>query len=108
MAKYLLIESRDPFESSEVGYFSDLAGDLAQRAERTTLFLVQNGVLAARPGAKSNERIKRLLASKVEVLTDGFALRERAIGRPMDGVGVADMDRLLSLLLEPGTKAIWH
>jgi hypothetical protein len=44
----------------------------------------------------------------VKILADSFALRERAIPKPMDGVEIADMERLVQLLLEPGTKAIWH
>ena len=55
MAKYLLIESRDPFETNDVGYFYDLAAGLAQKGNTVTLFLVQNGVLPARrsPGARA-------------------------------------------------------
>lgn len=108
MSNYLFIESRDAYESSDVAYFSDLVRELARRGGDTTVFFVQNGVLAARPGAKANEQIKRLVDARVAVLADGFALRERAIARPMDGVEAADMNRLVALLLEPGTKAIWH
>jgi len=108
MAKYLFIESRDPFESSDVNYFAELVQGMAPRAEAVNLFLVQNGVLATRPGAKYNGPLKELLDAKVRILADSFALRERAIPNPMDGVEIADMERLVQLLLEPGTKAIWH
>ena len=54
MTKYLLIESRDPFESNDVGYYYDLAADLARRGDEVTLFLVQNGVLPARSGVLSD------------------------------------------------------
>ena len=50
MAKYLLIESRDPFESNDVAFAYGLASDLAKEGNEVTLFLVQNGVLPARPG----------------------------------------------------------
>jgi hypothetical protein len=108
MAKYLLIESRDPFDSSDSGYFSELVQGISNRGNETTLFLVQNGVLPARTGSKHSEMFSKLAKGKVKVLADGFSLRERAIKDPMDGVEVADMDRLVDLLLEPGTKAIWH
>ena len=49
MAQYLLIESRDPFESNEVGYYYDLAKGLVEGGNQVTVFLVQNGVLPARP-----------------------------------------------------------
>lgn len=108
MAKYLFIESRDPFDSSDSEYFSELVQGISGRGNGTTLFLVQNGVLPVRKGANHNETISKLIQSKVRVLADGFSLRERAISNLLDGVEVSDMDRLLELLLEPGTKAIWH
>lgn len=47
MARYVLVESRDPFESRDVSYFYGLAADLAAKGEQVTLFLVQNGVLVS-------------------------------------------------------------
>jgi hypothetical protein len=108
MAKYLLIESRDPFDSSDSACFSELAQGISNRGNETTLFLVQNGVLPARKGSKHSEMISKLIKGKVKVLADGFSLRERAIHGLADGVEVASIDRLVELLLEPGTKAIWH
>ena len=48
MAKYLLIESRDPFDSNDVANFHELATGLIREGNEVTLFLVQNGVLPAR------------------------------------------------------------
>jgi sulfur relay protein TusB/DsrH len=108
MAKYLLIESRDPFDSSDSEYFTELVQGISKRGNETVLFLLQNGVLPARKGSKHNEIISKLIQSKVKVFADGFSLRERAIRNLLDGVEVADMDRLVDLLLEPGTKTTWH
>lgn len=108
MAKYLIIESRDPFDSQDSGYFSELVQGISGRGNETTLFLVQNGVLPARKGSSQSDVISRLVKSKVKVLADGFALRERAIKSPVAGVQVSDIDELVDLLLEPGTKTIWH
>lgn len=108
MARYLIIESRDPFDSSDSAYFSELVQGIAGRGNETKVFFVQNGVLPLRKGAKHNELITSLVQNKIEVLADGFSLRERAINRVVDGVRVADFDRIVDLLLEPGTKSIWH
>jgi len=108
MAKYLFIESRDPFDSSDSVYFSELVQGISGRGNEATLFLVQNGVLPLRRGSKHNETIAKFIKGKVKVLADGFSLRERAISNLLDGVEVSDVDRLVELLLEPGTKAIWH
>src|SRR3546814_6192911 len=87
MAQYLLIESRDPFESNDVGYYYDLAADLAQDGNAVTLFLLQNGVLPARPGVNS-ERLAKVAQSGVEILADAFSLRERAIAADALAPGV--------------------
>ena len=78
MAKYLLTESRDPFDNNVVARQYELAINLVKEGNEVTLFLVQNGVLPARPGTHS-----ALLTSTarlgVEVLADDFSLRERGI-----------------------------
>jgi sulfur relay (sulfurtransferase) complex TusBCD TusD component (DsrE family) len=71
MAEYLLIESRDPFESNDVGYYYDLARGLVEAGEKVTLFLVQNGVFAARPSAKAPQ-LRVLVGSGVKILADDF------------------------------------
>lgn len=108
MAKYLVIESRDPFDSSDSSYFSELVQGIAGQGNDTTLFLVQNGVLPTRKGSKYNDVLANLVQKKIKVLADGFSLKERAINQTIEGIQVADIDRLVDLLLEPGTKAIWH
>lgn len=108
MAKYLLIESRDPFDSSDSKNFSELVQGISSRGNETTLFLIQNGVLPVRKGSKHGETIAGLVKGKVKVLADGFSLKERAINNPLDGIEIADVDRLVDLLMVPGTKAIWH
>ena len=78
MANYLLIESHDPFESSDVQYFYDLAADLAKAGNTVTLFLIENGVLPARRSYLS-EPLTVTAQAGVEVLADEFSLRERGI-----------------------------
>ena len=58
MPRYLLIESRDPFDSNDTGFCRDLATQLAAGKNDVTLFLVQNGVLPARSGARSGDLTK--------------------------------------------------
>lgn len=53
MAKYLLIESRDPYDSADSPNFLELVRGVRERNNNVTLFLIQNGVLAARDRRKS-------------------------------------------------------
>src|SRR2546430_9061984 len=52
--KYLIIESRDPFDSGDVPQLYAVAKSLRADGNDVTLFLVQNGVLAARPSKHSD------------------------------------------------------
>ncbi len=91
-------------------YYYGLAGDLAARGEQVTLFLVQNGVLATRKAATDNP-LNKVLGGKVEVLADGYSLRERGIATDecLDGVQASDVSNLVDLALaEAGTKVMWH
>ncbi len=116
MADYILIESRDPFESAEVGRYLELAEGLAKEGSAVTLFLVQNAVLAARNGARvyfpHNARVPTLAAlaaNGVKVLADSFSLQERGISpnRLIPGIAIAPLSTVIDHMAA-GRKALWH
>ena len=76
MSEYLLIESRDPFESNDVAYYYDLARGLTEAGNKVTLFLVQNAVLATRPSAQA-PKLRALLNSGIDILADDFVIPQR-------------------------------
>jgi len=106
MPRYLLIESRDPFDSNDTRFCCDLAQQLAAAKNEVILFLVQNGVLPVRPGARSGDLTT---LAGVRVLADSFSLKERGIdeNRLASGVAAAPLDVVLDALAE-GAKVIWH
>jgi predicted peroxiredoxin len=108
MPRYLLIESRDPFDSNDTGFCRDLATQLAAAKNEVTVFLVQNGVLPARAGARSGD-LTKLAGAGVRVLADSFSLKERGIDekRLASGIAAAPLDIVLDALAE-GAKVIWH
>ncbi len=108
MADYLLIESRDPFESNDVPHFYDLAEALARNGNKVWLFLVQNGVLPARRSDRSAALI-RVAKAGVELLADDFSLRERGIRseKLIAEVRPASLDVVIDCLAE-GRKTLWH
>jgi predicted peroxiredoxin len=106
MAGYLLIESRDPFESNDVGYYYGLARGLVEAGNQVTLFLVQNAVLVARPSAQVPQ-LQALIGSGIKVLADDFALKERGITKLLDGVEIAPIETVVNHL-EAGHKTLWH
>jgi predicted peroxiredoxin len=106
MAGYLLIESRDPFESNDVGYYYELARGLLEAGNQVTLFLTQNAVLAVRPSAET-PKLRALVGSGVKILADDFALKERGITKLLDGVQIASINIVVDSL-EAGHKTLWH
>jgi predicted peroxiredoxin len=106
MAEYLLIESRSPFESNDVGYYYGLARGLMETGNQVTLFLTQNAVFAARPAAETPE-LRALVGSGVNILADDFALKERGISRLLDGIQIAPIEIVVDHL-EAGHKTLWH
>jgi sulfur transfer complex TusBCD TusB component (DsrH family) len=107
MQDYLLFESRDPLESADVPRHFDLAASLAKEGGRVALYLVQNGVLAARHSGRS-QALTRLVEAGVEVLADDFSLRERGIAPSVlpPGIRSSPIDLALDRLAE-GRKALW-
>lgn len=105
MAKYLFIETRDPFEHRDVKQTWELAAELGRNGNDVVMFLVQNGVFATRKGAKT----ETLDESGVKVYADDVSLDERGIQSEMlrDGVVKATIDQLTDFIMEDGRKPIW-
>ena len=108
MSKYLLISSRDPFETNDANAFYDLAARLAKNGDEVTFFLVQNGVLPARAGAKA-DGLENVSKAGVTILADDFSLRERGIdaGSLTAGAKAAPLDTVVDQLAD-GVKTLWH
>jgi len=108
MSGYFLIESRDPFESNGPARLQALALGLAAEGRAVTLFLVQNGVMAARAGADARG-LNQLAAAGVTILADDFSLRERSIPvRSLLGFVAPAAIAVVIDHLARGDKAIWH
>jgi hypothetical protein len=108
VSKFVMIQSKSPWESGGVAEFYALARELAQAGGDVTLFLVQNGVMGTRTGAK-DPALDGVVGGNVRVLADEFSLRERAIdlGALKSGVTPSEIDVVVDLLAG-GAKAMWH
>ena len=109
MINYIFIESRDPFESRDTEFLEQTATDLKQRGHSVTVFLVQNGVLAARKNGRDSY-LGRMAGAGVTLLADDFSLCERGIqaAELQPGIQPSGMEALVDALIEEKTKAIWH
>lgn len=109
MAHYVLIESRDPFDSRDTQFVAETATALKKAGNDVTVFLVQNGVFGARKAANGSH-IPQLAEAGIKLLADDFSLRERGIQRSecTSGIEESNIDALVDLLVAENTKTIWH
>ena len=107
MSRYVFIESRDPFESRDTRFIEETAVWVKERGHEVTVFLVQNGVLAARASAP---RLDRLAEAGVTVLADDLSLRERGIktAELAPSIREAGIEALVDAIVQENTKALWH
>jgi hypothetical protein len=108
MPNYLMIESRDPFESRGFAQRCELALTLRADGAGVTLFMVENAVLGARQAARLRE-FDKLVRAGVRLLADEFALRERGMAADAlaPQIAPASIDALIGELAG-GAKAIWN
>lgn len=109
MSRYLFIESRDAFETRDTQFVEETAAALKGRGHDVIVFLVQNGVLAARVNLRENY-LTRLASAGVALLADTFSLRERGIQAPelAPNIQQTNIETLVDALVEQNTKVIWH
>ena len=108
MSTYVLVESRDPFDSPDTSFLADTAAALKKRGNDVTVFLVQNAVLAARKHARKSD-LPQLVQWGVTVMADDFSLRERGIAPDnlIGGVKAAPIDAVVERMAA-GWNALWH
>jgi sulfur relay (sulfurtransferase) complex TusBCD TusD component (DsrE family) len=97
MAKYVLVESRDPLTSGDVERYYELAAGLQNAGNEVTLFLLENGVLPARKSPAS-ARLSELARTGVKILADDVSLRERGITDCLlaEGVAKAELEAVVN------------
>jgi len=108
MNRYLLIESRDPYESGDAADFCDLALELKRAGHEVEMFLVENGVLPARRGARRTA-LDQVAAAGIGVAADEFSLRERGIvaAALAQAVRPEPIDLVIDRM-EAGWSPVWH
>ena len=108
MTDYLFIESRCPLDSADVSINIETACNLARRGHEVTVFLVQNGVIPARFGARA-EVLDTAKDAGVRILADDFSLRERGIGNSdlSPGISPSPLESVIDSLAA-GAKTLWH
>lgn len=109
MANYLLVETKGPLAGGQWAF--ELGGQLRDLKHDVTIYLLQDGVFAARRNFKAGEELLQNAGRRgLSVLADAVSLRQRGVvgDRVTKDVTVSEMDHLVDLLMERSDKAIWH
>lgn len=108
MSRFFFIQSQDVFTEVRANAQLNLAKNLAKNGNSVSVLLVQNGVIAARVGARS-ESLDALFDQSVTVLADDFSLEQREISKSnlKPAIQVSSITLVIDALLS-GDKVIWN
>jgi sulfur relay (sulfurtransferase) complex TusBCD TusD component (DsrE family) len=107
MSGYLVFASRDPFSDRGAESMLEMCQKLCRSGEDLTVFLVENGALAARKTPKSTI-LTEMFKGGTKVLVDDVSLAERGIStdRLAEGIEVASIDVAVDEMAS-GKKTFW-
>lgn len=108
MARYLIVDSRDLTEYTGARFIQKAAGQLQSAGNEVTLFLIENGVIAARKGSDLGAEIAALARGGVRVVVDDVSCSARSITQFADGVASSNIDHLADLIVEGSDKVLWY
>ncbi len=106
--RYLLVDSRDLQEYSGSDFILQTATGLRQQGNDVTLYLIENGVLAARRGAAAATRLSETAKAGVKILAEDSSLLTRGVSALTDGVTTATLDTLADLVLDGCDQVMWY
>ncbi|MDT3399152.1 hypothetical protein RKE29_21305 [Streptomyces sp. B1866] len=108
MTDHLLIESGGPETGPACERFVADAARLAGDGHHVVLFLVENGVTAALPGASRG--VRAFLRGGGELWVDAFSAAQRALPAAdlLSASRLVEMDEVAAKLLQPRVRAVWH
>ena len=108
MRNYVIVETRDLLETRDADWSGALACALNRKKANATVFLAENGVLAAR-AAYDAPILRQLMKKGVSVFADRFALEERgmALHDLAKGVEPAEIGMIASEM-RAGATVLWR
>jgi sulfur relay (sulfurtransferase) complex TusBCD TusD component (DsrE family) len=108
MARYLIVDSRDLTEYTNGRYIQKVAGKLKEDGNDVTLFLIENGVIAARKGGEIGKNLTDLSKRGAKIMADDISCKARGVAQLAEGVTQSNVDQLADLIAEGSDKVIWY
>ena len=82
--------------------------ELCRQGHDVTLFLVENGVIAARRGAAAGIAFDALSDTGAHILADDVSCRARGIRELAPGVSPSDLDHLADKIADGFDNILWY
>ena len=108
MKRFLVVESRDLTEYVSGDKFLSLVEGLGKNGNEVVLFLLENGVIAARKGADTGRSLSHLAIQGTKVYAEDVSCRARGITALAEGVRVSSLDFLADSLAEGFDNIVWY
>lgn len=102
----LVMSARDPLRAADGAHALRLASELAGQGHEVVLALLEDAVVATRPGHDARIALDAALAKGVRIVVEDEAVARRGL-QPADGVEPASMGEVTELLLAWSERQAW-
>ena len=108
MKRFLVVESRDLTEYTSGTTLMSLVEGLGKSGDEVVLFLLENGVIAARKGADAGQGLSRLSDRGTRIFAEDVSCRARGITALADGVRESSLDFLADAIAGGFDNIVWY
>lgn len=108
MKRFLVVDSRDLTEYVSGYNILDVVEGLGKNGNEVVLFLLENGVIAARKGADAGRELSHLANQGTEVYAEDVSCRARGITALAKGVQESSLDFLADSIAKGFDNIVWY
>jgi sulfur relay (sulfurtransferase) complex TusBCD TusD component (DsrE family) len=108
MKRFLVVGSRDLTEYVNGEYVPLVVEGLRAKGHEVTLFLIENGVIAAREGSKAGQILNGLSDKGARVYAEDVSCRARGVRVLAPGVSFSNLDSLADSIAEGFDNIVWY
>ena len=108
MKHYLIVGSRDLTEYVNGANVPLMVNGLREKGHGVTLFLVENGVVAARQRSKAGKVLNGLIENGAEIFAEDVSCRARGIEHLEGAIRLSNLDSLADLIAEGFDNIVWY
>ena len=107
MTKLLLVLSKDPYTTETPDLVLDIGGSAKEKGNEVALYLVEDGVTAARNG-EFGKKLTSAHNKGIKIYADDKAVLSRSLtGKMVSGVEIKEIGTLLDLIMNDYDRVAW-